>query len=239
MQLRIQKFLSQCGYCSRRKAETLIEEARITVNDQPATIGQIVDSERDRVQVDCVSVRHRARETIVLMFNKPRGIECTAPTKENIGKTIFDFIPSDFSKERFLYCGRLDRDSQGLLILTNDGDFANRLTHPRTNITKIYSVALSRPITMEHIAQMLQGFEDEGEFLRAEKIFERPENNGHPVLEIHLKQGHKREIRRMIEKFGSHVHRLKRIQIGQLKLKNLNVGAIKQLSPAEIDRLFS
>ncbi|MDR1907098.1 MAG: rRNA pseudouridine synthase [Puniceicoccales bacterium] len=239
MQLRIQKFLSQCGYCARRKAETLIAESRVTVNNQPATIGQIIDDAKDIVRVDQICIRNTPKETIVLLLNKPRGIECTTPNKYNAGKTVFDFIPRPFARERFLYCGRLDKESQGMLILTNNGDFANRLTHPSANIAKIYSVTLSKPVTPDQIAQMLQGFEDEGEFLKAEKIVEFPKYNDHQLLEFHLKQGRKREIRRMIEKFGSHVHRLKRIQIGQLKLKNLNVGGVKYLSQEDIDKLFA
>ncbi|MDR1366910.1 MAG: rRNA pseudouridine synthase [Puniceicoccales bacterium] len=237
--MRIQKFLSQCGYCARRKAEVLIAESRVTVNSQPAKIGQIIDEMSDIVKVDQVRIRSTPKETIVLLFNKPRGIECTASNQYNVGQTVFNFIPRPFIRERFLYCGRLDKESQGMLILTNDGDFANRLTHPSTNITKIYSVILSKPINQDYIAKMLQGFEDGGEILKAEKILECSQTNGHQVLEIHLKQGRKREIRRMIEKCNSHVHRLKRIQIGQLKLKNLNVGNIKLLSQEDIDKLFA
>jgi 23S rRNA pseudouridine2605 synthase len=237
--MRIQKFLSQCGYCARRKAETLIAESRVTVNNQPATIGQIIDETKDIVRVDQVHIRSTPKQTVVLLLNKPRGIECTAPNKYNAGKTVFDFIPRPFARERFLYCGRLDKESQGMLILTNDGDFANRLTHPSANITKIYSLILSHPIAPDQITKMLQGFEDEGEFLRAEKIVECPQNNGHQVLEIHLKQGRKREIRRMIEKCGSHVHRLKRTQIGQLNLKNLRTGDTKLLPQEDIDKLFT
>jgi 23S rRNA pseudouridine2605 synthase len=237
--MRIQKFLSQCGYCARRKAEALVAESRVTVNNQPAVIGQIIDETKDIVKVDRMRIRGTPKETTVLLFNKPRAIECTTSNNHSAGQTVFDFIPPPFSRERFLYCGRLDKESQGMLILTNDGNFANRLTHPSSNIVKIYSVSLSKPITADQIAQMLQGFEDEGEWLRAEKISECPQNNGHQVLEIHLKQGRKREIRRMVEKCGSYVHRLKRIQIGQLKLKNLKVGAIKLLSQEEISKLFT
>jgi 23S rRNA pseudouridine2605 synthase len=237
--MRIQKFLSQCGYCARRKAEILITESRVTVNNQPATIGQIIDESKDIVKVDQMHIRSTPKQPIVLLLNKPRGIECTTSNKYNAGQTVFDFIPRPFARERFLYCGRLDRESQGMLILSNDGNFVHRLTHPSANITKIYSVVLSKPIAPDSIAKMLQGFEDEGEFLRAEKILESPPHNGHRVLEIHLKQGRKREIRRMIEKCGSYVHRLKRTQIGQLKLKTLAVGSVKLLTQGDIDKLFA
>jgi 23S rRNA pseudouridine2605 synthase len=240
MLLRIQKFLSQCGYCSRRAAEKFILESRITVNDKPATIGQMVDDSRDMVKVDSIRVRQiQRKETIALMLNKPRGVVCTHPTKHSPEKTVFDYIPPPFSHERFLYCGRLDRDSQGMLILSNDGDFVQKLTHPSSNISKIYHVTLSHPIGPEHGAKMLRGIEDGGEYLKAEKIIELPTHNGHQVLEMHLKQGRRHEIRRMIEACGCHVHRLKRMQIGQLKLKNLGIGHVKYLTPKDIDCLFA
>ncbi|MDR1303190.1 MAG: rRNA pseudouridine synthase [Puniceicoccales bacterium] len=239
MALRIQKFLSQCGYCSRRKAETLILESRVTVNAQAAAIGQIIDAARDIVKVDAVRIHYTPpKQPIVFMLNKPRGVICTHLAKYP-EKTVFDFIPDAFAKERFLYCGRLDRDSQGMLILTNDGDFAHKLTHPSSNITKIYHVTLSRPIAPEQKTQLLRGIEDQGEVLRAEKVLELPTKNSRQTLEIHLKQGRKREIRRMIDACGCHVHRLKRVQIGQLRLKNLGVGHVKYLSQDDISRLFA
>ncbi|MDR0590807.1 MAG: rRNA pseudouridine synthase [Puniceicoccales bacterium] len=240
MVLRIQKFLSQCGYCSRRKAETLILESRVTVNAQTAAIGQIIDAARDIVKVDTVRIHYTPpKQPIVLMLNKPRGVICTHPTKCAPEKTVFDFIPDAFAKERFLYCGRLDKDSQGMLILTNDGDFAHKLTHPSSNITKIYHVTLSHPIASEQKIQLLRGIEDQREVLRAEKVLELPSRNSRQTLEIHLKQGRKREIRRMIDACDCHVHRLKRVQIGQLKLKNLSVGHVKCLAQEDISRLFA
>jgi 23S rRNA pseudouridine2605 synthase len=219
--------------------EVLVAESRVTVNGQPDTIGQIVDETKDIVKVDQVHIRSMPKQTVVPMLNKPRGIECTAPNKNNVGQTVFDFIPHPFSRERFLYCGGLDKESQGILILTNDGDFAHRLTHQSANIAKIYSVILSKPITSDQIARMVQGFEDEGEWLKAEKILEYPQSNGRQVLEIHLKQGRRRAIRRMVEKCDSHVHRLKRIQIGQVKLKNFAVGVVKLLAQEDIEKLFA
>ncbi|MDR3317736.1 MAG: rRNA pseudouridine synthase [Puniceicoccales bacterium] len=239
MPLRIQKFLSQCGYCSRRKAEELILTSHITVNGQPATIGQIIDSTQDVVKVDSHRIQNISKETIVLLLNKPRGVVCSRQTRYVSEKTVFDFIPRPFINESFFYCGRLDKDSQGMLILTNNGDFVHKLTHPSSNITKIYHVTLEQPITSEHKAKMLRGIENQGEYLKAEKIIELPSSNDRQVLEIHLKQGRKREIRRMIMVCGSYVHRLKRVQIGQLKLKNLAIGDVKHLTPKEIDLLFA
>ncbi|UPA28390.1 MAG: rRNA pseudouridine synthase [Verrucomicrobiota bacterium] len=236
MQLRIQKFLSQCGYCSRRHAEALIQEGRISVNGLTATLGQCVDEDKDIIKVDQVRVQKRPQTRTVLLLNKPRGVECTQPWGNK--KTVYDFIPKPFQNERFFYCGRLDKDSQGMLLLTNDGDFANQVTHPRSNIVKIYYVTLEHPLAPEFLGKMLTGIYDEGECLKAEKVFVLPNQGRYPALEIHLKQGRKREIRRMIQYGESFVHRLKRTQIGQLKLKNLAVGATKVLSPEEIALLF-
>lgn len=237
MSLRIQKFLSQAGYCSRRKAETLINEQRISVNGTLAHLGQVI-GENDVVVVDQTRIKSIPKQRIVLLLNKPRGVECTVPNYSH-QQTVYDFIPKAFSKEHFFYCGRLDKESQGMLILTNDGEFVNQLSHPRSNISKIYHVTLAHSLTPGSIEKMLQGISDNSETLIAEKIYELPSRNQRPLLEIHLKQGRKREIRRMIQACGNFVHRLKRVQIGQLKLKNLNVGAVKQLSDKEIDLLFA
>ena len=216
----------------------MIQAGRVSINNSVAVIGQTVDETKDIVRVDSIKIQYKTKPIIVLMLNKPRGVECSHKTQYPEIKTVFDFIPKTFRKERFIYCGRLDKDSQGMLILTNNGDFANQLSHPSANVTKIYRVSITRPISDESIKKMLTGITDEGELLRAEKVIRLPEINEHPVLEIHLKQGRKREIRRMIQACGSYVHRLKRIQIGQLKLKNLHIGGIKELTPVEIEKLF-
>ena len=236
--MRIQKFLSQCGYCSRRKAEDLIQEQVVTINGHVAQIGQTIDPDKDVVKVEGRRIKSQKSPLIVLLLNKPRGVLCSHNDPHLSGKTVFDFIPTSFARSRFLFCGRLDKESQGMLILTNDGEFANKLTHPSSNISKIYRVTLSLPLSQEQYSLMTQGILDDGELLKADKVYKLDSKSEKQVLEIHLKQGRKREIRRMIEFLGSHVHRLNRIQIGQLKLKNLPVGSIRQLDEKEISLLF-
>lgn len=239
--MRIQKFLSHAGFCSRRKAEELILKQTVTVNGHIAHMGQTIDPTTDVIKVDGKKIQNKQHETIVFMLNKPRGVVCSHndPYLTENDKTVFDFIPGKYSDERFLFCGRLDKESQGLLILTNNGELANKISHPSSNITKIYHVTLQTPLNQEQYLQMTKGILDDGEILSAQKVFTLKNNkNDKQILEIHLQQGRKREIRRMIEFLGSRVHRLKRIQIGQLKLKNLPIGAIKLLSNDECDLIF-
>ncbi|MDR1457934.1 MAG: pseudouridine synthase, partial [Puniceicoccales bacterium] len=156
------------------------------------------------------------------------------------GATIFDILPKEYANEKLMSCGRLDKDSQGMLILTNDGDFSNSLTHPRSDITKIYIVTLRARFDPKNIPLMLNGIVDDGETLIVEKVrlIETNDPNSSSV-EVHLNQGKKREIRRMFAACGYLVHRLKRVQIGKLKLKNLKPGHIKVLDELEICKLFS
>ncbi|MDR2735699.1 MAG: rRNA pseudouridine synthase [Puniceicoccales bacterium] len=236
--MRLQKFLSQNGVCSRRKAEELILEGRVTINDGCAKIGDSV-SENDVVKVDGCRVKSLNKKRLVIMMNKPRGVVCSSADRFHPGATIFDLLPKEHAGEKLMYCGRLDKDSQGMLILTNDGNFANKLTHPRSNISKIYIVTLRTRFDPKNIPLMLNGIIDDGETLIAEKIVPiGVDGSGHSSVEVHLKQGKKREIRRMFAACGYLVHRLKRVQIGKLKLKNLRPGQLKLLNEPEICRLL-
>ena len=150
-------------------------------------------------------------------------------------------LPSDLQKKRLFCAGRLDKDSEGLLILTNDGDLANQLTHPSTNIVKRYRVTLSRDLNHKDIPKMLEGIEFEGEFLKADKIIPAPgEKEGNKRrLEVHLSHGKKREIRRLFEAHRYFVKKLIRFQIGNLQLRNIKKGGIKLLGQKDIARLIS
>lgn len=143
--MRIQKYISQCGICSRRAAEEKILEGAVTVNGELASIGQDVDPERDRVEVDGVAARGVVSEKTTLAMNKPKGYLCSNSDPFD-AKTVFDLLPPPFDKMKLFCCGRLDKNSQGLLILTNDGELANRITHPSSGIIKRYRVLLNRPL---------------------------------------------------------------------------------------------
>jgi pseudouridine synthase len=241
-QERLQKFLSRAGICSRRQGELWIQEGRIKVNGIPAVLGQSICAGKDHISVDGKGIKAKpTHQRWVLMLNKPRGIVCSHGDPKRRERTVFDFIPKEYRKERCLFCGRLDKDSQGMLLLTNDGEFVQKVTHPRSDITKIYHVSLQHILDSQALKRMEEGIEDAGERLVAEKVsvLSSGEGNSRCSLEIHLKQGRKREIRRMVEALGNRVHRLKRVQIGQLKMKGVPSGKIRLLSEKEISLLFA
>ena len=235
--MRIQKYISSCGVCSRREAERKIEEGSVLVNGKPARIGMDVDPESDKVSVDGVEVRDTGFEKVALAMNKPVGVLCTNSDPFG-GKTVFDLLPPPYDKMKMFCCGRLDKNSRGLVILTNDGDLANKITHPSGGIVKRYSVVLNRPADDEVIETLLRGVVCDGEKLRALKIL-RPQNaEAFPKkLEVWLSQGRKREIRRMFEAMGHFVKDLKRFRIGGYELHKIPEGDFKKLSKADILKL--
>ncbi len=238
--VRVQKFLADLGRCSRRLGEAWIREGRVEVNGVTATLGQKINPTRDVVTVDGRRIQFRAAPaTLVLAMNKPKGIICTHDDPLG-GRTIFDLLPAEFAEGRLLCCGRLDKDSEGLVILTNDGALNQRLTHPSNGVVKRYRVRVHRPFEREDIPKMLRGVTREGEHLFALKVIPA---HGFGVeakhrIEIHLQQGRKREIRRLLEALGYFVDRLERVQIGKFELKRLPPGAVRPLSQKEIAMLL-
>ena len=154
--MRIQKYISQCGICSRREAERKILEGDVLVNGALAEIGQDINPEKDKVVVDGVVARGVVEDKVVLAMNKPKGYICSNgdPFK---AQTVFDLLPEPFSTMKLFCCGRLDKNSQGLLILTNDGDLANKITHPSSGVVKRYRVLLNRDIDTKIIPILLRG----------------------------------------------------------------------------------
>ncbi len=238
--MRIQKYISQCGVCSRREAERKILEGDVWVNGSLAEIGQDIDPSKDKVVVDGTTVRGIIEDKVVLAMNKPKGCICSNadPFK---AQTVFDLLPEPFSSMKLFCCGRLDKNSQGLLILTNDGDLANKITHPSSGVVKRYRVLLNRELDRKIIPILLRGVTVDGEKLKASKII--PDNSGlddsAKRVEVWLNQGRKREIRRMFESLGYFVKELKRFQIGGLVLKKIPEGSVKILGKADIEKIFS
>lgn len=239
--LRLQKFLAEAGKCSRREGEAWIAEGRVEVNGETATLGQKIDPERDRVVVDGRRVQYRPdrQERIVLALNKPRGVLCTHSDPFG-GRTVFDLVPPEWMRGRLFCAGRLDKDSEGLVILTNDGPLNQRLTHPSGEVIKRYRVRIHRPFEPQDIPKLRRGVTREGERLSALKIIPAPgkDQEAQHRLEIHLNQGRKREIRRLLEAFGYLVERLERVQIGRFELKRLPRGAVRPLSQKEVGLLL-
>ena len=166
--MRIQKYLSQCGVCSRREAEKRILEGRVSVNGKPAEIGQNV-GEGDRIEVDSVAVRGVVKEKVVIAMNKPEGYLCTNGDDFG-GRTVFELLRPPYSEMKLFCVGRLDKNSRGLLLLTNDGDLSNRIIHPSSGIIKRDRFLLYRDFDKSLIGRLLDGVMHDGEKLRAARI---------------------------------------------------------------------
>ncbi len=236
---RLQKVLADRGVASRRKAEELIHQGKVRVNGKTALIGMSVDPKTDEISVVGQSIAKSAALPIVLLMNKPKGFICSHSDPHH-EKTIFDLLPPQYAKMRLFFAGRLDKDSEGMLILSNDGALVQRITHPSHDIIKRYKVEVHKPFDAGKIPAFLKGIEDEGEHLFAKAVI--PATMGlkkDRLLEIHLQQGHKREIRRLCEHFGYYVKKLKRFQIGKLTMKTVPLGSVKVLKDKDIALLLA
>jgi 23S rRNA pseudouridine2605 synthase len=233
--VRLQKFLSECGVASRRAGEQLIRTGHITVNGQTVqALGTKVHPGRDEIAMDGQPVRLRRKLHVAL--NKPPGFLCTRQDPLN-RPIIFDLLPREWS--HLTHVGRLDRESEGLIFLTNDGQFALRLTHPRYGIRKSYRVTAEGRVVPALLRKFTAGLEDCGELLKAEKARLISSNNTQSVLEIELAEGKNREIRRLLAAVDLNVIRLERIQIGPIKLGELPAGKWRTLTEREIKSLLA
>ncbi|HXT39139.1 MAG TPA: pseudouridine synthase [Candidatus Angelobacter sp.] len=233
--VRLQKFLADAGVASRRAGEQIILAGRVEVNNEVVrTLGTKIDPARDRVSVDGTSVRPKRRLYVAL--NKPRGYICS---RRDPGKrrAIGDLLPKEWSN---LYpVGRLDYDTEGLIFLTNDGEFCLRLTHPRYRVLKKYLATVEGRVEPNVLGRLTRGIVHEGEKLKAEKTRLLNANNSHSVVEVELAEGRYREVRRMFEAQGLAVSHLRRTQIGRIKLGDLPAGRWRTLSETEIKTLLS
>jgi 23S rRNA pseudouridine2605 synthase len=231
--VRLQKYLALCGLGSRRACELLIAGGRVAVNGQVVREqGRCVIPGTDRVLADG---RPAAPETpLYILLHKPAGVvtTCRDPQRR---RTFADLLP-DFGA-RLFPVGRLDLDSEGLLILTNDGALGQRLTHPRHHVPKVYEVRVSGRLTEPQAAAMEQGIVSDGDTLRALKVTPAGAEGDAALYRVTLGEGHKRQIRRMFAHFGLTVHRLVRTRIGPIELGDLEPGAWRFLSPEEVAAL--
>jgi 23S rRNA pseudouridine2605 synthase len=235
---RLQKIIANAGLCSRREAERLIEDGAVRHNGKIAQLGD-KGLPTDAIFVNKKPLPTEAARPVTLILNKPKGFLCTN-TDPHGGQTVFELLPADLQRQRMFCAGRLDKDSEGLLVITNDGDLAHRLTHPSNQIVKRYRVVLHRDFNKADIPKLLNGVEDDGDFLKAEKVIPAPDmGEGHARrLEVHLHHGKKREVRRLFEANRYFVKKLVRVQIGQMVLKGIAKGGIKILGKKDIQRLF-
>ncbi len=231
--VRLQKFLSEAGVASRRRAEELIEAGHVLVND--AIVDQLpafVDPRNDRVVVDGAPVGVQPPE--YFLMHKPKGVVCT--NRDPAGRLrAIDLLPP--TKARLNVVGRLDADSTGLLLMTNDGELAEQITHPRLGVPKVYRVALHGQVPRDIGARMKQGVHlAEGKATASEvEIVHRSRQAS--VLRITLREGRNRQVRRMLARLGHAVKSLKRVQIGPLCLRGLPVGACRRLTERELREL--
>ncbi len=222
--VRINKYLSEAGICSRRGADTLINEGRVSVNGNPAALGLVINK-GDEVRVDGKLIEVH-KENIIIAFNKPRGIVCTTSDPKSKDTNIIDFIGY---KERIFPVGRLDKDSEGLILLTNNGDFANEILRARNFHEKEYEVKLDKAFGDEFIAKMSEGVPILDTVTRKCSL----RRTGEKSFNIILTQGLNRQIRRMCEYFNYRVLELKRVRIMNVKLGNLKTGAYRNLTEEE------
>ena len=238
--IRLQKFLADAGVCSRRAAEALIAQGEVWVNSKVAVLGQKITPGEDKVTVSGKSIRVAAQPRITLAMHKPRGLICSNDDPHH-AETIFTVLPREFARFRFFCAGRLDKDSEGLLILTTDGDLAHRLMHPSNVVVKRYYVQLKQPFPRTKVPLLLKGIVIEGERLKVEHA--NLVGDGGPVdeatqLDVHMHHGKKREIRQLFTTLGYDVKRLKRYQIGSFPVRGIPLHAVKVLSTKEIEMLF-
>lgn len=228
---RIQKIIASAGICSRRKAEELIAEGKVLVNGKKAAIGQNADPDKDKITVNGKHVK--PSEKIYYILNKPKEIMVTKddPKKR---QTIFDLVNVKGIGQYIISVGRLDFMSEGLLLLTNDGDFANRITHPKFNIEKTYYVRVSPYFKDQDIKKIRQGIMIDSKKTSTAKV--KKLSPGEIELTIH--EGRNRIIRKIMEHLNYKIFQLKRMKIGFLSLGDIKPGQIKKLKQSEIEQFY-
>ncbi len=228
--MRINKFLAEQGIASRRKSDELIAEGRVRLNGKAAKAGDDVKPS-DTVELDGKILSHKVKYEYYLL-NKPKGCVCTV-SDEKDRKTVMSLLPAGAG--RVFPVGRLDYDTEGLLILTNDGDLAFRLTSPKNEIPKTYLVRVEGIVTDQQLNRLRAGVEIErGIITKKCKVNVVETNKTYTKMHVVLTEGKNREIRRMFEAVGKNVDFLKRIKIGELTLSGLDRGAVRKLSAEEV-----
>jgi len=232
--VRLQKFLAESGVASRRKSEELIESGKVKVNGHIASIGDKINPKKDTVTVSGKKIVKQKENTYILL-HKPRGF-ITTMSDEMDRKCVAELIKD--VKCRVYPVGRLDRDSEGMLIFTNDGEFANALTHPTKHVPKTYRVTVRPSINEEQITALTEGIIIDDRKTAPAEVHVVTKEENRVVLEIILYEGRNRQIRKMCEEIGLEVARLKRTAIGSIKLGMLKQGAWRHLTEDEVRKLM-
>jgi len=234
--VRIQKILAHSGACSRRKAEEWIQAGRVTVNGRVASLGDGANPVKDVIAVDGQRLPRQKEKHVYLALHKPRGFvttmadergrRCVAQLVEDVGCRVYPV-------------GRLDKDSEGLVLMTNDGEFANLAAHPSGHVAKTYRVTVRPGVNEEQLERLSTGIELDGRMTVPAKVRVLQEERGRAVLEVVLYEGRNREIRRMCEALGLEVARLKRIAMGPVRLGMLQQGRYRELTSEEVRGLLA
>ena len=232
---RLQKVIAASGLTSRRKAEELIEQGKVKVNGKVVTELGTKVSDKDNIEVNNQILTKEVKEYYLL--NKPRGVVTTTSDDKN-RKTVVDLIPTH---ARIYPVGRLDYDTTGVLLLTNDGDFANILMHPSNEIEKVYMAKLKGIIKGEQINQLKDGIDLDGQIVKASrvKLKKVDQKTNTSMVQITIKEGKNHQVKRMFDSVGYEVIKLKREKEGIFDLKDLQSGEFRKLSPKEIAKVYS
>ncbi len=248
---RISKVLAAAGIASRRGADELIGTGRVRVDGRPAVIGERVDPDTQVIEVDGQPITRSDARPIYLALHKPPGVTSTVRDR-HAATTVLDLVPQELARSARLYpVGRLDQDSEGLILLTNDGDWAEHVLHPRYGVEREYAVGLARQLTREQAEGLERGVElAEGvatlyglrgqtrtEDRRFDDLLDPPPDPGLAWVRVTIHQGWKRQLRRMFAGVGAPVRRLVRVRIGPLRLDDLVAGDVRPLTAAEVRRL--
>ena len=231
--MRLNKFLAGAGIASRRKCEDIILSGAVTVNGKVVKeLGTIINEKKDKVAVSGKAVSLPS-SFVYIKLNKPKGYACTAQDEKG-RKTIYELVKCE---ERLFSVGRLDYDTEGLIILTNDGDFANKVAHPRYNMEKEYRVTIEGEIKESELAVMRKGVVVDGERMPSARVETISFENNCTKLSVIINEGQNRQVRRMFEAIGKTIKLLKRVRIGGVKLGGLSRGEYKDLTEAELNLL--
>ncbi len=238
--IRISKYFTDCGVMSRRAAEEEIKQGKVTVNGRIAELGEKIAPETDEIIWHGRVIKPEADGKICIMLNKPRGIVCTANDEKgrrNVTDLCRNVTDEEGKRLRLYPIGRLDMDSDGLLLLTNDGALANKLTHPRHSVPKIYHVTLKGKFDPESLSALGEPIEIDGRLTVRVKVRYIGGDEDNTVASFELFEGRNRQIRRMCELHGVRILRLQRVAIGKLKLDGLGEGKWRKLTHAEVQYL--
>ncbi len=230
--IRIQKIIAESGYCSRRKAEEFIEAGRVKVNGRPCKLGDKALAGKDIITVDGEKINvAKKRALYYIMLHKPRGYVTTM--NDELGRKCVTELIKDIP-DRVYPVGRLDKNSEGLLLLTNDGSFANDIMHPSRHVSKTYRVTVRPDVNDDQLVQLASGVEIDGRKTAECSVVVLDKEPGRVVLQMTIHEGRNRQIRKMCEAVGLEVARLKRTSIGPLKLGMLKPGEYRELKPDEL-----